>query len=79
MRAAGESSVKRNPFSISEGAEARLRKAIEAQVRQRHAADLLAAKDKSAKAAIEDGIRREIKEQMKQVCSPHSFWGSQQS
>lgn len=61
---------------IAEGGYQRLRKAIEAEVRKKHQPELDAVEDKLAKAAIEETIKREIKERMKEYNSPYSLWSS---
>jgi len=61
---------------IADGGFLRLRKAIEAEVRKKYQPELDAAPDKLAKAAIDETIKREIKERMKQYDSPHLLWGA---
>lgn len=63
-------------FSIASGGEWRLRQAIETKVRQAHAEALARATDAKQKDVIEEQIRREIKEEMKQLSSPYSLWSS---
>ena len=58
------------------GGYERLRKAIEAEVRKKIHPELDAAPDKLAKAAIEETIKRGIKERMKDYDSPYSLWHS---
>ena len=69
--------MKKDQMGIAVGGERRLRKAIEAQVRREHEAELSTAADHWQKVAIEEKIEREIKKRMKQVASPHSLWVSQ--
>ena len=59
---------------IAVGGERRLRKAIEAQVRAKHQAELAACGDSAQKASVEKKIRREIAEELKRVVSPFSLW-----
>ena len=66
--------MKRNRFGIAEGGEQRLCEAIEAQVRREHDAELSAVTDDSQRAAIEEKIQREVKDEMKRVASPYSLW-----
>jgi len=61
---------------IANGGYQRLWKAIEQEVRKKHQPELDAAADKLAKAAIEETIKREIKERMKEYNSPYSLWSS---
>ena len=68
--------MKEKLFGIATGGERRLRKAIEAQVRRGHQAELAAATNPSQKSAIERKIQQEIKEEMKRVASPYSLWSS---
>ena len=65
-----------DPSGIAAGGERRLRKAVEAQVRARHQADLAACTNGSRKAAIEEKIEREIRDEMKRLASPYSLWGA---
>ncbi len=66
-----------NSLGIAEGAQDRLRRAIEAQVRQEHQEELSATNDLWKRASIEKKIKREIKERLKRVASPYSLWSSQ--
>jgi hypothetical protein len=61
---------------IAIGGERRLRKAVEAQVRAQHQAELAACGNSAQKATIEEKIQREIAEELKRVASPYSLWGS---
>ena len=61
---------------IATGAYQRLRKAIEAEVRKKFQPDIDAAPDQLAKAAVEETIKRKIKERMKEYDSPYSLWHS---
>ena len=68
--------MKVTQLGIAVGGERRLRKAVEAQVRQRHQEELAAATDHWQKVAIEEQIEREIEEEMQRVASPQSLWGT---
>ncbi len=54
----------------------RLCKSIEEEVRKRHQPELDAVADNAAKAAIEETIKRETKERIKEYASPYSVWHS---
>jgi hypothetical protein len=64
-------------LELPKAASKRLREAIAVQVRRKHQDELSAATGQLQKAAIEEKIRREIKEQIKRVASPYSLWSSQ--
>ena len=63
-------------LKISEGAEQRLRKAIEAQVRREFEQELAAETDHWRKIEIEEKISKEIKARMNRVSSPFSLWSA---
>ncbi|GEM_PF-5309285 len=63
-------------LGIAMGGEHRLRRAIEARVRQKHQKELAACASSSEKAALREKIHREIEEEMKRVASPYSVWSS---
>ena len=69
--------MKKDRMGIAAGGERRLRKAIEAQVRREHEAELSTAAGHWQKVAIEEKIQREVSKRMKQLASPHSLWVSQ--
>ena len=56
--------------------ERRLLKATEDRIRAKYEGELAAATDKQHKAAIEEKIEKEIREEMKRIASPYSLWGS---
>ena len=69
--------MKNDRLGIAIGGEFRLRQAIEVQVRAKHQDALSAFTSEWLKAAIEEEIQREIKEEMNRVASPHCLWSSQ--
>ena len=68
--------MRRNQCGIATGGEQRLRVVIEAEVRKKHEEQLAAATDHWVKISIEEQIRKEVKERMKRVVTPHSLWSS---
>jgi hypothetical protein len=65
-----------NSSGFSTGGEQRLRDALREQVRGEFAAELGAATEHWAHAAVEHKIEDEVKRRMKQVASPQALWGA---
>jgi hypothetical protein len=63
-----------NLIGISVGGPARLRKAIEAEVRLEYEKELSSATGFWQRRAIEKKIRREVEKRLRRVASPFSLW-----
>ena len=63
-----------NSSRISADGERRLKDAISEQVRREFAAELAAATEHWAQAAVEKKIEDEVERRMKEVASSHSLW-----
>ena len=70
--------MSKDSLRIAVGGERRLRKAVEAQIRQAHQNELSRASDGAQRASIEEQIQREIQQEMKRVASPYSLWSSRE-
>ncbi len=65
-----------NSSGFSAGGERRLNDALYEQVRREFAAELAAATEHWAYAAVEKKIEAEVKRRIKEVSSPQSLWGA---
>lgn len=65
-----------NSSGFSAGGKRSLKAALYEQVRREFAAELAAATEHWAHAAVEEKIEGEVKRRMKEVSSPQSLWGA---
>ena len=66
--------MRRHLLGIAEGGEERLREATEARIRAKYQREFTATTTSQQKAAIDEKVRQELRDEMKRIASPYSLW-----